>query len=292
MRYRNHKGKMFTVLNDIDFKVKAGEFITIVGPSGSGKSTLLRLILGSEQPTEGTVCFAGENIRCPDRNRGIVFQKYSLFPHLTVLQNLIFGLEAEEFTLTRRILYPFKLRRKRKDFIEQAREYLERVGLGDDGDKYPQQLSGGMRQRVAIAQSLITKPSILLMDEPFGALDDSTRQDMQLFILEQWEKTDMTVIFITHDLGEAIFLATRSIVLSQYYITDREIDEGAKIVTDIEVPGDHPRPSEFKYCEEMNRFIAKLRHDGLDPDHRQHIKNFDLSFRDSFRTVTDEEWKK
>lgn len=292
VRYHNPKGEIFTVLNDIDLKVRDGEFVTIIGPSGSGKSTLLRLILGSERPTEGTVFFAGKEIECPDRDRGIVFQKYSLFPHLTVLQNLIFGLEAEEFTLSKRILHPFKLRRKRKIFVEYAEEYLERVGLGGDGHKYPQQLSGGMRQRVAIAQSLITKPRILLMDEPFGALDDSTRQDMQLFILEQWEKNKMTVIFVTHDLTEAIYLGSRTVVLSQYYMTDKEKDEGAKIVTDMEPPGAHPRPSEFKYSDDMNRIMQKLRTDGLDPAHRQHIGDFDLSCKDSFRTVSEEEWKR
>lgn len=292
VRYYNLKGEKFTVLNDIDLKIRAGEFITIVGPSGSGKSTLLRLILGSEKPAEGTVLFEGKEIHSPDRNRGIVFQKYSLFPHLTVLQNLIFGLEAEEFTLTKKILNPFKLHGRRKDFLGQAQEYLDRVGLGKDGHKYPQQLSGGMRQRVAIAQSLITKPTILLMDEPFGALDDSTRQDMQLFILEQWEKANMTVIFVTHDLTEAIYLGSRTIVLSQYYKTDKEQDEGAKIVTDIEPPGPHPRASEFKYSDEMGKIMQKLRTDGLDPDHRQHIKDFDLSCKDSFRTVSEEEWKR
>ena len=292
VRYHNHKGKLFTVLNDIDLNIRAGEFVSIVGPSGSGKSTLLRLILGSEKPTEGAVLFAGKEINSPDRDRGIVFQKYSLFPHLTVLENLIFGLEEGEFNLSKRLFHPFKLRRRRKDFLKQAQTYLDRMGLGNDGDKYPVQLSGGMRQRVAIAQSLITKPRILLMDEPFGALDDSTRQDMQLFILEQWKKLKMTVIFVTHDLTEAVYLGSRTLVLSQYYTTDKEEDEGAKIVTDIKPPGPHPRPSEFKYCDEMNAIIRKLRTDGLDPDHRQHIRDFDLSCKDSFRTVSEEEWKR
>lgn len=291
-RYRNLKGEEFTVLNDIDFKVKAGEFVTVVGPSGCGKSTLLRLILGSEQPNEGTVLFEGRPVAAPDRHRGIVFQKYSLFPHLTVLENLLFGLEAEDFTLSRRILSRFKLRRKRKEYTRQALAYLERVGLVGQGDKYPAQLSGGMRQRVAIAQGLIMKPRILLMDEPFGALDYSTRQDMQLFILEQWETTEMTVFFVTHDLEEAVFLGSRTIVLTQYYSSDRAGNEGAKIAVDIEIPGAYPRTSDFKFSEEMGSLIDKLRVEGLDPAHRQHIKDFDLSHKDSFRTVTPDEWKK
>jgi NitT/TauT family transport system ATP-binding protein len=290
MRYLNLKGVEFTVLNDIDLKVSSGEFITIVGPSGCGKSTLLRLILGSEKPTKGSILFEGKAIQSPDRDRGIVFQKYSLFPHLTVLENLTFGLDAEEFSLPQRLLLPIKYRRKRKEYKKKAMRFLNRVGLGKDGDKYPQQLSGGMRQRVAIAQALIMKPKILLMDEPFGALDDSTRQDMQLFILEQWLKTEMTIFFVTHDLEEAIFLGSRIIVLSQYYLTDLPSNEGAKIVTDMGIPGTHPKSSEFKYSDEMGRLIQKLRIDGLDPDHKQHIKDFDLSHRDAFRSVSRDEW--
>lgn len=289
--YTNHLGVEFTVLNDIDLRVRSGEFISLVGPSGCGKSTLFRLILGSEQPTSGTILFKGNPIVSPDRNRGIVFQKYSLFPHLTVLENLTFGLDMEDFTIPGRMLKPFKLKEKRKEYREKALHFLDRVGLGKDGDKFPQQLSGGMRQRVAIAQSLIMEPCILLMDEPFGALDDSTRQDMQLFILEQWEKHKMTVIFVTHDLEEAVFLASRSLVLSQYYLTDKDKWEGSKIVTDIEISAAHPRTTDFKYTDEMAQTIHKLRNEGLDPAHKQHIKDFDLSHKDSFRTVTKEEWK-
>ena len=289
-RYHNVKGRLFTVLNDIDLKVSAGEFITIVGPSGCGKSTMLRLILGAEPPSEGIVLFDNKPIKSPDRDRGIVFQKYSLFPHLTVLENLMFGLDAEEFTIPGRLFKPFTHRKKRKQYREKAMEYLERMGLAQDGDKYPQQLSGGMRQRVAIAQSLIMQPKILLMDEPFGALDDSTRQDMQLFILEQWVKTKMTIFFVTHDLEEAIYLGSRILVLSQYYQTDLENNEGAKLVSDLPLP--NPKPSGYKYCEEMSRLIQKVRIDGLDPDHKQHIRDFDLSHKDSFRTVSPMEWRK
>ncbi len=291
VRYFNQKGEPFTVLNDIDLKVRSGEFITIIGPSGCGKSTLLRLILGSQKPTSGTLLYEGKHIDCPDRHRGIVFQKYSLFPHLTVLENLVFGLDMEAFSIPGRVLLPFKYRAKRKEFREKAREFLHRVGLEKEGDKYPQQLSGGMSQRVAIVQSLIMQPRILLMDEPFGALDDSTRQDMQLFILEQWEKHKMTVFFVTHDLEEAVFLASRTLVLSQYYETDMEKNEGAKIVTDIHIPSGYPRQSDFKYTETMSQLIKKLRTDGLDPEHRRHISQFDLSHDDSFRTVNENEWK-
>jgi len=292
VRYRDHKGKKFTVLNDLDLKIKTGEFITLVGPSGCGKSTLLRLIMGSEQPPQGKVLFNGKPVLSPDRDRGIVFQKYSLFQHLTVLENLVFGLDAEEFTISKRLIKPFKHRKKRKEYEEHAQAYLERVGLANEGDKYPHQLSGGMQQRVAIAQALIMKPKILLMDEPFGALDYGTRQDMQFFILEQWEKEKMTILFVTHDLEEAIFLGSRTLVLTQYYSSDLEKNEGSKIVTDIEIPGPYPRTSAFKFSKEIGEVMQKLCHDGLDPGYKQHVKDFDLNHKDSFRTVTPEEWKR
>lgn len=290
VRYTNPKGVEFTVLNDIDLKVSSGEFVSVVGPSGCGKSTLLRLILGSEPPTSGKVHFEGQTIREPGRNRGIVFQKYSLFPHLTVLDNVIYGLDAEAFGFVEGLFRPFKRRQARKEFLEEGRAYLDRVGLLESADKFPHQLSGGMQQRVAIAQSLIMKPQILLMDEPFGALDDSTRQEMQLFMLECWDKADMTVFFVTHDLEEACFLGSRVLLLSQFYESDNPDQEGSKIVTDIAVPGEHPKPTAYKYSPEMNQLIEKIRREGLNPQQRQHMKDFDLSHRDAFRTVDPKDW--
>ena len=275
-----------TILNDIDFRVSGGEFVTVVGPTGCGKSTLLRLILGSEKPSSGTVLFKNKTIEGPSRDRGIVFQKYSLFPDKTVIENVSFGLELEEFNLLGRWMRPFSSRKKSKEFREKARSYLERVGLGSDIHKYPYELSGGMRQRVAIAQALIMKPSILLMDEPFGALDFNTRQEMQLFILEQWEQTKMTVFFVTHDLEEALYLGTRIIVLSQYYQSDTD-EEGSKIVDDISVPGGHPKPTDFKYTREFNQLLEKIRRDGLDPHNRQHLSEFNFSHPDAFRTLNE-----
>ncbi len=271
-----------TVLNDIGLRVRKGEFISVVGPSGCGKSTLLRMVLGSEQPSEGSLLIDGERPTGPSRERGIVFQKYSLFPHLSVRDNIVLGLNLEEFSIPGRLLrYPFYRKRKRQ-YAEQAQEYLERMQLGEAGDKFPHQLSGGMRQRVAIAQAAIMKPSILMMDEPFGALDDATRTEMQLFLLELWEKSEMTIFFVTHDLEEALFLGSRILVLSQYYIADQKT-EGAKIVTDKEVPGGHPKPSDFKYSSEFTELLAQVRRDGLDPDSRQHVEEFDLSHRDAWQ---------
>lgn len=288
-RYPVKSSQLKTVLNDVDLMVREGEFLTVIGPTGCGKSTLLRLILGSEKPASGKVLLNNMEVDDPNRSCGIVFQRYSLFPHLTVIKNVLFGLELEKFSFFERYYRPVFYRKKYKEFKEEAIEYLERVGLADDINKYPFQLSGGMRQRVAIVQALIMKPKVLLMDEPFGALDDSTRQVMQLFILEQWEKAKMTILFVTHDLEEALFLGTRIIVLSQYYRTDYENSEGSKIVTDKDIPGTHPQSTNFKYTPEFNQLLEQVRRDGLDPNYRQHISKFDLSHKDTFRTVNAEE---
>ena len=270
-----------TVLNAIGLRVRQGELISVVGPSGCGKSTLLRMILGAEQPSEGSLLIDREPVSGPSRDRGIVFQKYSLFPHLSVRDNIVFGLDLEEFSIPSRLLRYPRYRRRKRRYAEQAQDYLERMQLGEAGDKFPHQLSGGMRQRVAIAQAAIMKPRILMMDEPFGALDDATRQEMQLFLLELWEKSEMTIFFVTHDLEEALFLGSRILVLSQYYTADQST-EGAKIVTDKAVPGGHPKPSDFKYSGEFTELLEQIRRDGLDPECRQHVRDFDLSHRDAW----------
>ncbi len=272
-----------TVLHDIDLRVRKGDFISVVGPSGCGKSTLLRMVLGAEKPSSGSVLIDGKPVAGPGRERGIVFQKYSLFPHLTVRDNIVFGLDLEEFSIPGRVLrYPHYRKRKR-EYKERAQTYLDRMQMGEAGDKYPHELSGGMRQRVAIAQAAIMHPEILMMDEPFGALDDATRQEMQIFLLELWEKSDMTIFFVTHDLEEALFLGTRILVLSQYYVSDDGI-EGAKIVADKEVPGGHPKPHDFKYSPEFAELLEQVRRDGLDPESKQHVDDFDLSHRDAWST--------
>jgi NitT/TauT family transport system ATP-binding protein len=274
------------ILNDVGLRIRKGELISVIGPSGCGKSTLLRLILGSEQPSSGKVLVGDKPVEGPSRQRGIVFQKYSLFPHLTVLDNIIFGLDLEEFSLSGRIFRPFNYRKRRHAYSEKAREYLERIRLADTAEKFPHQLSGGMRQRVAIAQAAILEPEILLMDEPFGALDDATRQEMQLFLLELWVLNKMTVLFVTHDLEEALFVGSRIIVLSQYY-TDDSGATGARIVTDKEVPGSHPKPTDFRYAPEFTELLAQIRRDGLDPSVRQHVKDFDLSHRDAWQAAAE-----
>lgn len=273
-----------TILNGINLNIRRGEFVSVVGPTGCGKSTTLRLILGSETPVEGEVLYKGSRIEGPDRSRGVVFQKYSLFPHKTVRQNVMFGLELEMFDLFEPIHNPMRYIRKRKEFKAEADEYLKRVRLLEHADKYPNQLSGGQRQRTAIAQALIMKPDVLMMDEPFGALDEGTREEMQVFTLEQWKKTQQTVLFVTHSLEEAIFMGTRIIVISQFYKHTNQ-REGAKIVKDIEIPWDHPRSTKIKNTMEFQKLIEEIRYEGLDPNFLQNIGDFDLAHKDSVKNI-------
>jgi NitT/TauT family transport system ATP-binding protein len=270
------------ILDDIDFAVRDGEFCTVVGPSGCGKSTLLRLILGQEVQTSGSIRFMGGPIGYSDTTRGIVYQKYSLFPHLTVLENIMLGKKLE--------LGFFKPKSRLRLIREEAEEYLRRTGLRGHGDKYPYELSGGMQQRVAIAQALIMKPGILLMDEPFGALDPGTRESMQIFILEIWEESDMTIFFVTHDLEEAAFLGTRIIVLSQFYTDGRgdSASRGARIVADYKLK-EKAHSTRFKETGDFSRLIGTLRRDGFDPKHLQHAEDFNLKHPDSFQTLADSE---
>jgi NitT/TauT family transport system ATP-binding protein len=212
--YALKNGAPKRVLDGIDLEIRSGEFISVIGQTGCGKSTLLRLVLGSELPTEGRVLVEGREVLRPDRDRGYVPQKYSLFPDKTVIDNITFGLEVEEFSLLTR--FTSRYYRRRRDFRSEALRQLVRMGLCEsDSAKYPDQLSGGMQQRVAIAQALVMRPKILLMDEAFSALDPGTRVGMQKLIREVWNETGTTVLFVTHNIAEAINLATRVIVLAR-----------------------------------------------------------------------------
>jgi NitT/TauT family transport system ATP-binding protein len=206
------------VLNGIDLEIQRGEFVSIVGQTGCGKSTLLRLILGDERPTHGRLLVNGRERHQPDRTCGYVPQKYSLFPHKTALENVTFPLEV---TATRR---------RPREFRSEALRYLLRTGLEEsDARKYPHQLSGGMQQRVAIAQALILKPPILLMDEAFSALDPGTRTGMQRLIRELWSENGPTIVFVTHNTREAVCLATRVIALAAG-------EQGSSVALDLPVP--------------------------------------------------------
>lgn len=275
------------VLDNVDFAVERGELCTVVGPSGCGKSTLLRLILGQERPTSGMILFDGKPIGEPSVDRGIVYQKYSLFPHLSVLDNVLLG-KRLSFGLMEWL-------KRKKEFRDEAMNYLKRMRLAESASKYPHELSGGMQQRVAIAQSLVMKPKILMMDEPFGALDPGTREDMQVFLLELWEEYNMTIFFITHDLEEAVFVGTRIVAISQYYSDDRgdgpEVRRGAKIVCDYPLPRE-AQSTVVKETAELGRLIQQIRREAFDPAHLQHALSFNLKHRDSFQDLTLEEMQK
>ncbi|WP_410495461.1 ABC transporter ATP-binding protein [Cellulosilyticum sp. ST5] len=197
--YKNRKNEIYA-LQDINIEILDNEFICIVGPSGCGKSTLLRILAGLDDATSGSIVLDDKMLDGPGADRGMVFQSYTLFPWKTVEENIRFGLDLK------------KMPREEADKI--VRKYIELVGLGEFAKSLPNQLSGGMKQRVAIARALANNPKVLLMDEPFGALDPDTKANMQLQLRELWEKEKHTVIFITHDIEEAVFLATKIFVMS------------------------------------------------------------------------------
>lgn len=192
-------GLEHTTLDRISFQVHRREFLSVLGPSGCGKSTLIRIIAGLDTPTSGGVLLDGTAVEGPGPDRGMVFQSYTLFPWLTVKKNVMFGL---------------RMAGQSSSVAESsAREWIDLVGLSKFENSYPHQLSGGMKQRVAIARALANRPRILLMDEPFGALDAQTRAQMQSYLLEIWKNVDITILFITHDLDEAVYLSDRILVL-------------------------------------------------------------------------------
>jgi len=193
--FRDDRARPIQAVEDIDFGVLEGEFVSIVGPSGCGKSTLLRMAAGLLSPTAGTVYFEGRPVTGPGRERGFVFQSYSAFPWLTVRENVAFGLQ------------------KRSESVDKVDEWLKKMGLMEFAAAYPKVLSGGMRQRLAIARALIVEPKLLLMDEPFGALDEQTRQSMQEFVLNV-ARNRCTVLFVTHDVREAVLFSQRVVILS------------------------------------------------------------------------------
>jgi NitT/TauT family transport system ATP-binding protein len=199
------------VLERISLDIAEGSFVSIIGPSGAGKSSLLRVILGQEQPTRGTITLDGAPLpaECgPDR--GVVFQRYSVFPHLTVLGNTLLGLEFSASPFTARLFGS-----ARRAAVAEAEAMLEQVGLADAKGLYPAQMSGGMQQRLAIAQALIKRPRILLLDEPFGALDPGIRGDMHGLITRLWREHGLTIIMVTHDIKEAFSLGTRVLTLDK-----------------------------------------------------------------------------
>ena len=230
------KGSMIA-LNGVDLDIKENEFICVVGPSGCGKSTLLNIIAGLLPATSGAVYVDGNKVEGTGTERGVVFQQYALFPWLTVIKNVMFGLKLKGMSKT--------------EARETAMKYLKKVGLEEFADSYPKELSGGMKQRVAIARAYAVQPEVLLMDEPFGALDAQTRTQLQSELLHTWENERKTCFFITHDVEEAIILATRVVIMSARPGRIRDIVE-------IDIP--HPRDQETKMSPrfmELKNYIWK-----------------------------------
>ena len=223
-----------TVLENISFDVAAGSFVALVGPSGCGKSTFLRMMLGDEAPTKGRILVDGVPLEAePSPDRGVVFQKYSVFPHLTALQNVMLGLEFAGSPFAARLFG-----RGRREARTCALDMLKCVGLEQAVRKYPSELSGGMQQRLAIAQALVKKPKILLLDEPFGALDPGIRAEVHEILLSLWREEGMTVFMVTHDLSEAFKLATRVIAFDRRRTRPEELKAyGATVTFDIKVDG-------------------------------------------------------
>ena len=219
------------VLDDIDFDVEQREFVVIVGPSGCGKTTLLHIIDGLVQPSDGEVRVGGTAVREPRQEMAMVFQSFELFPWRSIVENVALGLEIQGYSKSER--------------REIALEWIDRVGLNGFEESYPDELSGGMQQRVGLARALAVDPDVLLMDEPFGALDAQTKDQMQTELLQIWEDQRKTVVFITHDISEAIFLGDRVLVMSQ---------KPAGIVRDISIDFERPRWDRRLEVERDDRF--------------------------------------
>jgi NitT/TauT family transport system ATP-binding protein len=227
------------VLEKVDLAVDEGAFVSIVGPSGAGKSTFLRLLLGQERPTRGRVELDGALLPAePGRDRGVVFQRYSVFPHLSAIDNVLFGLDCEGAALGARLWGA-----RRREARAKAEAMLASVGLSAAERLYPAQLSGGMQQRLAIAQALIMRPRILLLDEPFGALDPGVRLDMHELIAGLWSGYRLTILMVTHDIKEAFKLGTRVIALDKRRNDPQAPDRyGSTVVYDFLLDQKPPRP--------------------------------------------------
>lgn len=247
-RFATPQGGTAVALDQVNFQVHRREIMTVIGPSGCGKSTLVRILAGLESASSGRVLVDGKLVVGPGPDRGMVFQAYTLFPWLTVLKNVMFGLSMQGTG--------------QNEARSQALQWIEMVGLEKFADSYPHQLSGGMKQRVAIARALAAKPRILLMDEPFGALDPQTRAQMQSYLLQIWQNVNITIVFITHDLDEAVLLADRICVLG----AADEHHPGGHLKAILEVP--LPYPHDVDVMKDQ-RFIDIRRHlDDLVHPHR------------------------
>lgn len=218
------------VLENLNLDIESRSFVALVGPSGCGKTTLLRMLLGQETPTRGKILLNGDPLPPePGPDRGVVYQRYSVFAHLTVLGNVMLGPEMQGSRFLGRLFGPAK-----SALIEEARQMIADVGLAGSEDKYPSQLSGGMQQRLALAQALMMKPKVLLLDEPFGALDPGIRTEIHTLMKRLWNERPMTVVMVTHDLREAFTLGTRIVALERKRKRPEELERyGAAVTKDI-----------------------------------------------------------
>jgi len=232
-------GKPVEALHDINIDIETGEFVSIIGASGCGKSTLLRIIAGLETEYEGNITIAGEKIKSPSREKGFIFQDHRLLPWLTVTENIAFSIPDDE---------PNK-----KELIE---EHIQLVGLKGFENAYPKQLSGGMAQRASIARALANKPKVLLLDEPFGALDAITKIQMQEEMLRIWEKEKITMIIVTHDIDEAIYLGNRVIVMSNRPGQIKRIEESNLGIPRLRTSQEFTRKKEIIYKEFFKEEVA------------------------------------
>jgi len=262
------------VLEDINLEIDAGQVVALVGPSGCGKSTLLRAILGTHPPNEGEIKTGGYAVTGPTRDVGIVYQHYSLYPFLTAEQNVAFGLLLDETSLFFRTFLFWKWFPLRKIHLKKSHDWLEKLNLGAAAKLYPHEMSGGMRQRVAIAQALVMKPKVVLLDEPFGALDEATREELQLMLLHLYEENQQakkdgkeppyTILIVTHELNEAFYVSDRILGLSQYHERNEvnggfKKQVGATIVYDKPCPIFHPNdPRDFGSFLEQKEELRKL----------------------------------
>lgn len=277
------------ILHNINLEINRGQIVALVGPSGCGKSTLLRAILGTHLPLKGEIVIYNNNeskvIDAPGRDRGIVYQRYSLFPHLTALENVAYGLMLDQTTIPDRIFRRGAWKLLRAKHIQQAAEMLDRMRMGSSLNKYPPEMSGGMCQRVAIAQALITEPTLLLMDEPFGALDEATREEFQRILLtlnaenrraiKEGRKPPYTIMIVTHEINEAIFVSNRVLGLSQYWDW-KEAGEtqspGATIVYDQ--PSPVFNPDDVRDYMLFRKQKEEILHVVFDPDYCHSYKQY------------------
>lgn len=291
----SHRYGDYRVLNDINLQILPGQIVAMVGPSGCGKSTLLQAILGTHPPTEGEIRADGVLINKPSRNVGIVYQQYSLYDFLTAEENVAFGLKLDETSLPSRIFSYPSYAKKRQVHLKKARAFLEKVGLSSAMGRYPAELSGGMRQRVAIAQAFILKPKIVLLDEPFGALDETTRQELQMMLLkfyqenlkakQRGERPEYTIIIVTHELNEALYVADRVIGLSRYHT---QSEKGAMIVYDRPCPVFSPDdPRDFSKLVEQREELRKAVFDeSYIKDHNKYVSFWNELAQDSQLAAT------